>query len=65
MKQMDGLSIKHTVHSHNSHDLNEISKLCTASMVVIDFMFDYKMFVASSLILLLAAIPMIKSLANM
>ncbi|KAL6327354.1 hypothetical protein AAG906_018956 [Vitis piasezkii] len=63
--KMDGLSIKHIVHSHNSHDLNEISKLCTASMVVIDFMFDYKMFVASSLILLLAAIPMIKSLANM
>ena len=36
------------VHVHNPDDLNEISKLCTASMVVIDCMFDFLMFVASS-----------------
>ena len=35
------------VHIHNPNDLNEISKLCTASMVVIDFMFDIPHYVCN------------------
>ena len=73
--EVDGwFKYRNFVHIHNLDDLNEISKLCIATMVVIDCMFDYLMFVAfsqilcfsdrSSLILLLAVFPIIKPLAK-